>query len=179
MAKSSKKPLSNETIEKEVVNNPEINNPEIKDSKTTINKNLSTEPTLLEEEPVAVGKKSEPKTVRDFVKKDIKENKNTAWLAYILFFIPLLINKDSQFIRHHANEGLEINIFDALGLTLLIIGVSVISEVAWVQLLMIIFTVMGIGLLVLTIITKIYMIVTTLQGKYSTTPWMWNIRIIK
>ena len=44
---------------------------------------------------------------------------------------------------------------------------------------MLIFVIIGAGLLVLTIITKIYMIVATLQGKETSTPWMWNIRIIK
>ena len=110
---------------------------------------------------------------------DAVANKNFAWLAYILFFIPLLINSQSSFVRHHANEGLEINIFDFVGLTLLLVGSLVNSTVAAVHFLMLIFVIIGAGLLVLTIITKIYMIVATLQGKETSTPWMWNIRIIK
>ncbi len=111
--------------------------------------------------------------------EDAMQNKNIAWLAYLLFFIPLLINSKSPFVRHHANEGLEVNVFDVIGLTLLLVGSLVNTTVATVHALMIIFVIVGAGLLVLTLITKIYMIVTTLQGKESNTPWMWNLKIIK
>ena len=111
--------------------------------------------------------------------EDAVQNKNIAWLAYLLFFIPMLINSKSPFVRHHANEGLEINIFDVVGLTLLLVGSLVNSTVAAVHALMIIFVIVGAGLLVLTLITKIYMIVATLQGKETNTPWMWNLKIIK
>ena len=111
--------------------------------------------------------------------EDAKQTKNYAWLAYILFFIPLLINSKSAFVRHHANEGLEINIFDLLGTVLLLVGALVETTNNAVNALLLIFVLVGSGLLVLTIITKIYMIVTTLQGKESNTPWMWNLRIIK
>ena len=113
------------------------------------------------------------------VTEDAKQTKNIAWLAYLLFFIPLLINKDSAFVRHNANEGLEINIFDAIGIVLLCVGTCVRTTNAAAHMLLIIFTIVGLGLLVLTLITKIYMIVVTLKGKKVDTPWMWNIRIIK
>lgn len=111
--------------------------------------------------------------------EDAVQNKNIAWLAYLLFFIPMLINSKSPFVRHHANEGLEINIFDFIGLTLLLVGSLVNSTVAAVHALMIIFVIVGAGLLVLTLVTKIYMIIATLQGKETNTPWMWNLKIIK
>lgn len=113
------------------------------------------------------------------VTEDAKQTKNIAWLAYLLFFIPLLINKDSAFVRHNANEGLEINIFDAVAIILLCVGTCVRTTNAAVHMLLIIFTIIGLGLLVLTLITKIYMIVVTLKGRKVDTPWMWNIRIIK
>lgn len=148
-------------------------------SKTTIDKNVNTEPNLQEEEPkkrccgIFGGKK------HSNLPKDVLETKHFAWLAYILFFIPLLINRTSPFVRHHANEGLEINIFDGIAAVLLILGATIESSVSWIHLLMIIFTIIGTGLLVLTIVTKVYMIITTLQGKSTTTPWMWDVRIIK
>lgn len=140
------------------------------------------EQTVAEEQAPATEPKAEVNAVSKpkFVpSEDAMATKNIAWLAYILFFIPLLINSQSAFVRHHANEGLEINIFDFVGLTLLLVGTFVDSAVAAVHALMLIFVIIGAGLLVLTIITKIYMIVTTLQGKETSTPWMWNIRIIK
>ena len=111
--------------------------------------------------------------------EDVKATKNIAWLAYLLFFIPLLINKTSPYVRHNANEGLEINVFDFIGTVLLCVGVLVDSANSSVQLLMIIFTIVGLGLLVLTIVTKIYMIIAVLHGKKVDTPWMWNLKIIK
>lgn len=38
--------------------------------------------------------------------KDIENNKVYAILAYIIFFIPLLAAKDSNFAKYHANQGL-------------------------------------------------------------------------
>jgi uncharacterized membrane protein len=37
---------------------------------------------------------------------DVEKNKGMAILAYIVFFIPLLTAKDSQFAMFHANQGL-------------------------------------------------------------------------
>lgn len=110
---------------------------------------------------------------------DAATTKNIAWLAYILFFIPLLINKTSPFVRHHANEGLEINVVDFVAAILLILGATLPTATAWVGLLSVIFTVIGVVLLVLTTVTKLYMIVSTLHGKTVSTPWMWDLRIIK
>ncbi len=113
------------------------------------------------------------------ITEDAKQTKHFAWLAYLLFFIPLLISKNSAFVRHNANEGLEINIFDAIGIILTCVGTCVKTSNATAHLLLIICTIVGLGLLVLTIITKIYMIVVSSQGKKVDTPWMWNIKIIK
>lgn len=143
------------------------------ESKTTVEKTVNSKPQLASEEP----KKAPKKALK--MSKDASETRNIAWLAYILFFIPLLINKTSPFVRHHANEGLEINIFDAIGAVLLILGAVVKTSIAWLQLLMIIFTVIGFVLIVLTTVTKLYMIFSTLRGKSVSTPWMWNLRIIK
>ena len=113
------------------------------------------------------------------VTEDIADAKRYAWLSYILFFIPMLINSTSPFVRPHANEGLEINIFDFVGLVLLLVGALVQTTIASVHFLMIIFVLVGAGLLILTTITKIYMIWATIKGETVTTPWMWDIRIIK
>ncbi len=141
-------------------------------SKVVVEKSVETVPTMTLEET-----KKEPKASN--LPVDVQQTKRYAWLAYILFFIPLLINRNSPFVRHHANEGLEINIFDFIGALLLILGAAVKSSILWVQLLMIIFTIVGIILLTLTTVTKIYMIFSTLKGKAVTTPWFWNLRIIK
>ena len=162
--------MANKKVEKQETETVEVGSykQQIAETPAEPIKEVATEP--------ATEKTTKPKFVPS---EDAMQTKNIAWLAYILFFIPLLINKNSAFVRHHANEGLEINIFDFLGLTLLLVGALVDSTVAGVQALMLIFVIAGAGLLVLTLITKIYMIVTTLQGKETNTPWFWDIRIIK
>ncbi len=38
--------------------------------------------------------------------KDVQDNKVMAILAYIIFFIPLLVARNSPFAMYHANQGL-------------------------------------------------------------------------
>ena len=46
--------------------------------------------------------------ITDFDQKDIEENKVLAAISYlsILVLIPLLVKKDSRFVREHAKQGL-------------------------------------------------------------------------
>lgn len=46
-----------------------------------------------------------------FSPEDIEKNKVIAFLAYIIFFIPLIAAPDSKFARYHANQGLVLLIF--------------------------------------------------------------------
>lgn len=110
--------------------------------------------------------------------EDAKHNKGIAWLAYILFFIPLLINKKSPFVRLHANEGLDVFIIDVFASILMICGkfVNFGSKLAILGHLMFLG---GIGLFVLTGITKIFQIIRVAMGKKNQTPWLWKTRIIK
>lgn len=111
--------------------------------------------------------------------EDIKASRGYAWLAYILFFIPLCINRNNEFVRHNANEGLEIFIFDVLAVVLILLNqfLKVSSMIG--EFVILIGGIVGVGLLILTTITKIYMIIVSLAGKRCNTPWFWNIRIIK
>lgn len=54
-------------------------------------------------------------------KKDIDDGKSIAWLSYlgILFLIPLLVNPENSYCKHHAKQGLVI--------TLLWIAISILS----------------------------------------------------
>ena len=95
-------------------------------------------------------KEKQEKTAID---EDAKQARGYAWLAYILFFIPLFINRKNSFVRFHANEGLEVNIIDLIGLTLTLVG-ALIKPASLITILLV---VLGIGLLSLTLITKIIM----------------------
>ena len=168
---------------KEVPNTEDIKKEDVVEtdnSTTTIDENVAEEPKLVEEEKADKKKifiKREKEKAE--ITEDAKATKNIAWLAYILFFIPLLINRTSPFVRHNANEGLEINIFDAIASVLLILGAVLPIQAQWVHLLTILFTVAGIGLFLLTTVTKIYMITYAAQGIERSTPFLWSLRIIK
>lgn len=116
---------------------------------------------------------------KNFVSPDAKNVSRFAWLAYILFFIPLLINRKSAYVRHSANEGLEINFIDLLGIICILVGKFVTPSTLIVEGVLIGLMIMGSILLVLTTVTKVFMIVATLKGKYVSTPWFWNIEIIR
>jgi len=55
-----------------------------------------------------------------------KKSRVICMLAYLLFFIPLLVDKDKRDYRHHANQGLVLLIFTGLviglGLFIPVIG---------------------------------------------------------
>lgn len=165
-----------ETENKEVVNETEavvdtesniVNSEDKNESEVHVHKKVK--------KPLIIIPKKKAQTVTD----DAKQNKKFAWLAYILFFIPLLINKKSNFIRLHANEGLEINLVDVLGLVLLICGATIkTASLVW-HAVLILFAIIGVCLLVLTTISKVYMIITCLKGLSHQTPWFCKARLIK
>ena len=109
---------------------------------------------------------------------DIKANKKFAWLAYILFFIPLCINKKSEFNRFHANEGLDVFIIDVISVISLLCG-KFINFTPAQKIIGHILILVAIALLILTTITKIFQIIQVCRGKKTQTPWLWKTRIIK
>jgi len=50
-----------------------------------------------------------------FSKEDIEKNKGVSALAYILFFMPLILCYESPFGKFHANQGLILFITAAAG----------------------------------------------------------------
>ena len=148
----------------------------------TITADVNTNPTIVPEEKVRE-KKQRVRVLNSkdavITPEDIRESKKFAWLAYILFFIPLLINRDNAYVRHNANEGLEMNICDLLaGIVILLNTFLNVSNVL-VSFFLMLGSIVGIGVLVLTTITKIYMIFAVLLGKVANTPWFWSIRMIR
>ena len=93
---------------------------------------INTNPTIVPEEPTKDKFKKRVKVINSndavITSDDVRESRAYAWLAYILFFIPLLINKTNAFVRHNANEGLEINIVDLLAGILLLLNVIIDSS---------------------------------------------------
>lgn len=110
--------------------------------------------------------------------EDIASTKKYAWLAYILFFIPLCINHRSDFVRLHANEGLDVFFIDVFASICLICGL-VIKYPANLAIIGYLLIIMSIGLFILTTITKIFQIIQVCRGKKNQTPWLWKTRFIK
>jgi len=113
------------------------------------------------------------------ITEDAKKNRKWAWTAYILFFIPLLINKNSKFMRLHANEGLDVNIIDAIAGILMILGKVITGTTILGKSILMTSFLLGLGLIFMTTITKIVMIVCSALGHDHQTPWLWKTRLIK
>ena len=113
-------------------------------------------------------------------KEEIKEGKGVAWLAYIVFFLPLLFKKNNPFVRWHANEGLELFFMDILGVGFFCVGWFLKSNNAYITALYLASLTIGAILIVLSIFTRIMMIFFTLAGKEAQHPWFFKkFRFIK
>ena len=192
--KDGSKPTSDEVIfqNDNVVSTdtPEAMNMEPDNYATpTVSENTAITEEPKQEEPVYVvgekgkkgkkNKKAKKQYVRVSTDEEVKEGKGVAWLAYILFFIPLLIKRNNNFVRHHANEGFEVFLIDILGVALFVVGYVLKSENSWLTLALMVSLIAGVVLLVLTTITKIVLIIMSLAGKEARSPWFWNIRFIR
>lgn len=125
-------------------------------------------------------KDSKPKTYKvNLDKMEIKEARGYAWLGYLLFFIPLLINRKNRFARIHANEGLELNIMEILG-TLLILPYFLLNNVTgiWVTV-ELVSALAGTVLIGMCALTIIPMIICAMCGLQFQIPWLWKKRMIK
>ncbi len=63
-----------------------------------------------------------------FEQADIDKNKTIAGLAYIIFFLPLLVCPDSKYARFHANQGLLLLIVAIAGNIIL----GIIPIIGWI-----------------------------------------------
>lgn len=67
----------------------------------------------------------------EFTRQDMEENKVKAGLGYFVFFLPLLLCKDSKLGRHCANQGLLLMIASIV-LTALLNIFTVIPLLGWI-----------------------------------------------
>lgn len=84
-----------------------------------------------------------------FSEQDLRENKLKAGLGYLVFFLPLVLCKDSKLGRHCANQGLLLLIAAGLLSALLAIfaGVPLIGFVVRLAIKLVWFAALVIGLL--------------------------------
>lgn len=69
-------------------------------------------------------------TISTFDPEDINNNKIMGGLAYIIFFLPLLVCPNSKFGRFHANQGLLLLILGIAGTIVL----SILPIIGWILL---------------------------------------------
>ncbi len=116
-------------------------------------------------------------TAEFFEEEDIKQNKTMAGLAYILFFLPLIVCKDSRFGRFHSNQGLLLLILSVTGYLVISVVTTILATITWrlfgfISLLYSLY-----GLFILAI--AIYGLVNGLNGKAKELPIIGRYRIIK
>lgn len=109
---------------------------------------------------------SEHETENLFTTEDIEKNKVISALAYIIFFLPLIVCPESPFGKFHANQGLLLLITGFAGSIVL----GIIPVLGWIilpffSLAVFIFGIMG--------------LVGALNGKAKELPIIGKYRIIK
>lgn len=98
---------------------------------------------------------------------DVEKNKAIAILAYIIFFIPLLVARDSKFAMYHANQGLLVFL---TALAVNIVG-TIIPIIGW-------FIISPLGNLFVLVLVIIG-IINAAGGRVKSLPLIGKIEIIK
>lgn len=108
---------------------------------------------------------TEERTIESFDPQDIEKNKTMAGLAYILFFLPLIVCPESKFARFHANQGLI--------LAIIAFGASIILSITIVGLFLVPFLMVAIA------IFAVIGLINGFNGKAKELPLIGRFRIIK
>lgn len=101
-----------------------------------------------------------------FTPEDIEKNKVVSGLAYIIFFLPLIVCQESPFGRFHANQGLLLLIASVAGGIVL----SIIPVIGWILL-----PIFSLAVFILAIMG----LINTLNGKAKELPVIGKYKILK
>ena len=101
-----------------------------------------------------------------YTAEDIEKNKVISGLAYIIFFLPLIVCPSSPFGKFHANQGLLLLITSVLGSIIL----SIIPFIGWILL-----PLFSLAIFVFVIIG----LVSAINGKAQQLPVIGKYRILK
>lgn len=104
--------------------------------------------------------------IPNFDQADIEANKTMAGLAYILFFLPLIVCPNSPFGRFHANQGLLLLILGVAG-NIVLTFLPLINLILW--------PIFGLFVLALFIIG----LINGFGGKAKRLPIIGSIQLIK
>lgn len=114
---------------------------------------------------------------KTFDPADIEQNKTMAGLAYILFFLPLIACKDSQYGKFHANQGLLLLILSVVGSIALSVVSGILIAITWRLFWFTSLLYGAFGLLI--IFLAITGLINGLNGKAKPLPVIGEIQIIK
>lgn len=115
----------------------------------------------------------------DLTPEEIKAGRGVAWLAYILFFIPLIFKGKNRFVRIHANEGLDLNIAELIGVLLGLPFLLVSNPTGTLEIVIYIAAILGAVILAACAITIIPVMIGALCGAQFQIPWLSKKRIIR
>lgn len=102
----------------------------------------------------------------EFDAADIEKGKTAGGLAYILFFLPLVMCPESKYGKFHANQGLALLIVSVVGTIVL----SIIPIIGWILL-----PLFGIAVAVFAVMG----IINGLGGKAKELPLLGKIKLLK
>ena len=115
---------------------------------------------------------------KDIIPEDTKSGRGVAWLAYILFFIPLLFKGNNTFVRHHANEGLELNIMEIVAAGLILPYFLIESTTATMTYVLMAMAFGGLLLAICLVIAMLMSMIFAMCGLTSNLPFFWGFRFI-
>lgn len=101
-----------------------------------------------------------------YTPEDIEKNKTMAGLAYLLFFLPLIVCPESGYAKFHANQSLILLIVGIAGNVIL----GIIPAIGWMLM-----PIFGIGVLILGIMG----LVNGFGGKAKRLPLIGKFDILK
>lgn len=81
---------------------------------------------------------------KNYTPEDIEKNKVVAAIAYAIFFVPLLVDKDSEFGKFHANQGLLLLIVSLLGNAILTVSIVGILLLPVLNVILLVLFIMGV-----------------------------------
>lgn len=115
----------------------------------------------------------------DLERDEVRSGRGIAWMAYILFFLPLIFKGKNRFVRIHANEGLDLNIAELVGALLVLPFFLVSNPTGILEIVIYVAGILGLVVLCACALTIIPMMLLSMCGAQFQIPWLLKKRIIK
>lgn len=110
-------------------------------------------------------------------KQSLPQSRYYAWTAYLIFFLPFIINPKDEFVDYHTNNAIKLLMLDIISFIMIALGLAIKSVSSlFLTIASVTFIVGAIILLCATTVTKIYMIYQSVQGKYTELPIFKNMK---